>query len=90
MCKQRSNRMNLEKLNFGYVLERFVSPRGSHSKWKIVNPRLYFNCDGCGGKLGDKATRLERSGNKILATLCLSCYKDDIKRGACSPLNPRQ
>ena len=74
--------MNLEQLNFGFVLERFVSVKGSHSKWKIINPRLYFVCDACGGKLGDKATRLERTGNKILQTACFACYRTNrSKRG---------
>lgn len=67
----------IEELNYGYVLERFVSPRGSHSKWRIIKPRLYLICDNCENELGDKAVRLEKSGNVVVYTICIHCYRKE-------------
>ena len=67
----------IKELNYGYVLERFVSPKGSHSRWRIIKPRLYLICDSCECEMGDKAVRLERSGNIVITTLCITCYRKD-------------
>lgn len=63
----------------GRVIHRWLTPKGSHAKMRIVKPVRHNICDLCFKDIEGNAVKTESGGNITILTQCLKCASDEVK-----------